>query len=140
MAEIRSMSKIRDKWTRVTPMRSEDYKMGVAAPRRDWAGSAMAQKEVWKAGVTEAATKDSYAKGVERVGTKKWQDRALRKGPGRFAEGVAIGGPDFEAGFAPYQAEIEKTTLPPRFPKGDPRNIERVKVISMALRAKKMAG
>ena len=35
---------------------------------------------------------------------------------------------------APVLKIIETTTLPPRFAKGDPRNIERVKVLAAALR------
>lgn len=138
MAEIRGMSKIREKWTRVTPMRSEDFRLGVASPRRDWATQAAAQKETWKAAITEAATKGMYEKGIAAVGTAKWQEKALQKGPGRFAEGVMTAGPDFEKGFQPYADVIAATSLPPRFPKGDPRNVERVRVISAALRAKKM--
>jgi hypothetical protein len=34
---------------------------------------------------------------------------------------------------------IESIQLPPRGPKGDPRNIERVRVIAQALRARKLA-
>lgn len=30
MAEIKSLSEIRDKWTRVTPGRTENYKLGIS--------------------------------------------------------------------------------------------------------------
>lgn len=138
MAEIRDISKIQEKWTRVTPMRSEDYKLGVASPRRDWATQAMAQKEVWKAAITEAATKGLYEKGIREAGSEKWKTKALQKGPGRFAEGVMVAGPEFEKGFKPYLDVIAATVLPARFPKGDPRNVERVRVIATAMRAKKI--
>jgi hypothetical protein len=88
--------------------------------------------------MTAAAAADSFAKGVTKAGTDKWKSKALQKGPGRFAEGVMVAGPDYEAGFAPYRDEIERTTLPPRFPKGDPRNISRVATIAAALRKKKL--
>ena len=140
MAAIRPLSSIRDKWTRVTQMRGSDYKAGVANPRRDWAKSTEAQKEAWRLGITEAANNDRFAKGVRKAGTEKWQSNALKKGPGRFAEGVMVAGPEYEKGYAPYRDTIEKTTLPPRYPKGDPRNIERVKVLAMALRKKKLEG
>ena len=45
MAEIKSAARIKEKWTRVTPMRTEDYKLGIASPRRDWEKSAVAAKE-----------------------------------------------------------------------------------------------
>ncbi|MBA7494467.1 hypothetical protein ES702_05043 [subsurface metagenome] len=133
MAEIKSLSNIRDKWTRVTPGRTEDYKLGIQNPRRDWAEEAEAAKGNWKAGIDAAAAKDLFAKGIRAAGTKKWQDKALKKGPGRFSEGVYIAGPDYERGFAPYHAAIERVDLGPRFPRRDPRNIERVKRIVDAL-------
>ena len=119
-------------------MRSEDYKLGIQDPRRDWAKQAIAQKEVWKGAITEAAAKDLYAKGIAAAGTERWKEKSLTKGPGRFSEGVMVAGPDFEKGFAPYADVIRATTLPPRFPKGAPRNIERVRVMATALRAKKI--
>jgi len=137
MAEIRNLSKIREKWTRVTPMRSEDYKLGVQEPRRDWKTTTLAAKENHKQAMTAAAANDSFAKGVEKAGSAKWQEKSLQKGPGRFAEGVMTGGADYEKGFQPYADVIAKTQLPPRFPKGDPRNVDRVRAISSALRMAK---
>ena len=137
MAEVKSLSRIKEKWTRVTPMRTEDYKLGVASPRRDWEKSAVAAKESHKAAMTTAATQDSFAKGITKAGSGKWQTKALQKGPGRFAEGVMVGGDDYEKGFAPFRDEIEKTALPPRFPKRDPRNIARVSALNVALAKKK---
>lgn len=133
MAEIKPLSRIKEKWTRVTPMRSEDYKLGIQSPRRDWDKSAIAAKESHKAAMAAAGASDSFAKGVAKAGNAKWQTRALQKGPGRFAEGVMVGGDDYERGFAPFRDAIEKTAMPPRFPKRDPRNIQRVSVLNLAL-------
>ncbi len=138
MAEIKALSVIRDKWTRVTPGRTEDYKLGIQNPRRDWEEETLAGKENWKAGVDKAAAMGLFAKGVKAAGTSKWRDRALKKGPGRFSEGVYIAGPDYERGFAPYHAAIERVDLGPRFPKRDPRNLERVKKVVDALIAEKV--
>jgi len=135
--EIKSLSRIKEKWTRVTPMRSEDYKLGVMSPRRDWEKSAVAAKDSHKAAMATAAAADSFAKGITKAGSSKWQGRALQKGPGRFAEGVMVGGDDYEKGFAPFRDELEKTVLPPRFPRRDPRNIQRVSVGNLALAKKK---
>jgi len=140
MAEIKSLADIRDKWTRVTPGRTEDYKLGIKNPRRDWAEEAEAAKGNWKAGIDAAAGKDMYSKGVVAAGTRKWQEKSLKKGPGRFSEGVYLAGPDYEKGFARFHAVIEKTDLGPRFPRRDPRNIDRVKRIVEALVAEKVSG
>ena len=138
MAEIKSISAIRDKWTRVTPMRQEDYKLGIMSPKRDWAEATLEGSDNWKIGIDMAHAKGLFPKGVAKAGTAKWKDRALKKGPARFAEGVYIAGPDFEKGFAPYRDAIERVDLGPRFPKRDPRNLERVKRVVDALVAEKL--
>lgn len=138
MAEIKPLGAIREKWGRVTPMRTEDYKLGVEHPKRDWEEETKAGKDNWKAGIDQAAAKDLFRKGVEKAGTEKWRDRALRKGPGRFAEGVMIAAPDYEKGFAPFHAAIERVDLGPRYPKRDPRNLGRVKAVVDALIAEKV--
>jgi len=133
MAEIKSLGSIREKWTRVTPGRTEDYKIGVQNPRRDWETEAKGAKDNWKAGIDAAHGRNLFEKGVTKAGTGKWRDRALKKGPGRFAEGVYIAGPDYEKGFSPFHSAIERVDLGPRFPKRDPRNLERVKRVVDAL-------
>lgn len=133
MAEIKSMAAIKEKWTRVTPQRTDDYSVGIKSPKRDWATEAAAGKGNWKAGVDAAAAKDLYAKGVTEAGSKKWQEKSLAKGPGRFAEGVYLAGPDYEKGFAPYRAAIAAVDLGPKFPRRDPRNLDRVKRVVTAL-------
>ena len=138
MAEIKSIGAIQEKWSRVTPGRTEDYTLGIKNPKRDWAQSAAASKESHKAAMVAAASNDSYAKGVNKAGSARWQDRAIRKGPSRFAEGVLVGAADYGTAFQPYADTIKATSLPVRFPKGDLRNLERVKTISQALRKKKM--
>lgn len=140
MAEIKSLAQIRDKWTRVTPGRTEDYKLGIQNPKRDWAEEAKAAKDNWKAGIDAAAGKDMFARGIEKVGSKKWQERAIKKGPSRFAEGVYIAGNDYEKGFAPYREAIARVDLGPRFPRRDPRNLERVKRVVDAIVAEKVGG
>ncbi|MBA7630356.1 hypothetical protein ES703_37878 [subsurface metagenome] len=138
MAEIRSLGAIKDKWTRVTPGRTEDYKIGIANPRRDWAEETKAAEGNYKAGVDAAHAKGLFLKGVEKAGSAKWKEKSLKKGPGRFAEGVYIAGPDYEKGFAPYHAAIERVDLGPRFPKRDPRNLDRVKRIVDAMITEKV--
>ena len=138
MAEIKSLAEIRDKWTRVTPGRTEDYKLGIAHPKRDWETETIAAKDNWKAGIDAAHGKGLFEKGITAAGTKKWQEKALKKGPGRFAEGVYIAGPDYEKGFAPYREAIARVDLGPKFPRRDPRNLERVRRVVEALVEQKL--
>lgn len=140
MAEIKSLSAIRDKWTRVTPGRQEDYTLGIKNPKRDWADETLAAAANWKLGVDQAQAKGLFEKGVTKAGSKKWQEKALKKGPGRFAEGVYLAADDYEKGFAPFREAIARVDLGPRFPRRDPRNIERVKRVVEALIKQKVEG
>ena len=133
MPAIRDVAKIARKWAEVTPQRAGEYEAGVKDPIRDWGKNTVAANDAYKAGITAAAQKDLFRKGVEKAGTEKWKRKAAELGPRRFGEGVSIAQPDFEKGFAQYRDVIEKTVLPPRFAKGDPRNIDRVKVMAAAL-------
>ncbi len=118
-------------------MRTEDYRLGIENPRRDWQKETAAASDRYKMGVDSAHTKGMFTKGVNRAGSSKWKKNSLQKGPSRFAEGVTLAQDDYQKGFAPYREVIQQTTLPPRFPKGDPRNIQRVAAIAKALSDKR---
>ncbi len=137
MARVKDTASVAKKWARVTPQRVEDYEIGVRNPRAPWAASAQAAEGRYQDGVTAAIAQKRYGKGVAKTGDAGWQAKTLAKGPARFSEGVAIGQPDYEAAVAPYLEVIKATSLPPRFAKGEPRNIERVKFMAAALRKKK---
>ncbi len=137
MPIVKGIAKIAEKWARVTPQRSADYEAGVKDPIRDWATNASAANAAYKAGVSDAVEKDRFLSGVKKAGTDKWKRRAVEVGPARFAQGVQVAQPDYEKGFAPFRDVIERTVLPPRFAKGDPRNVDRVRVIAAALAAEK---
>ncbi len=139
MAEIRSIDQIASKWARVTPGRSEDYRLGVENPRRDWAASTAAAEPAYESGVQQAIAKKRFGKGVKRAGSPKWAHGALVKGTTRWGPGVTIAEPDYAAGFAPFREAIAHVVLPPRYARRDPRNLERVKAIVNALIAAKEA-
>lgn len=137
MANVKSSDRVSAKWARVTPQRTEDYTQGVQNPRTPWAQASKSAEDRYKAGVADAAQRGAFGKGITAAGDAKWQAKALAKGPTRFAEGVALSAPDYQAGVAPFLETIAATQLPARYPKGDPRNLERVKAISQALRKRK---
>lgn len=140
MPPVKPLSKISKKWTDRVSVSQGEYSDGVQNPRRDWATEAEAAEERYKAGIQSSIQAGSRVKGIKRVGTNKWQEKAIKKGPGRWQEGVSLGKDDYEAGFAPFREVIEKATLPPRYAAGDPRNYDRVKAIGQALNAKKLSG
>ena len=134
MAEIKTLASIRDKYARVTPGRTEDYANGIAGPSKDWADVTGKANEAYKQGVQDAITRNAFQKGVVKAGTGKWQVRAASVGVERWGPGVRAGVEAYEKGFAPFQEVIARTTLPVRYPSGDPRNYARVQAIGEALR------
>lgn len=125
------------KWARRAGSAGEEYKEGVANPRTSWQAATTAAAGAQKAGVEEALREKRFEKGVAKAGDQKWSQKAQTKGAERFGPGVASAQQDYEQAVAPYLQVIASTNLPPRGPKGDPKNFERVKVMAMALRNKK---
>jgi len=140
MAEIKSLAAIREKYARVTPGRGEDYAAGVAAPRKDWAEATAAAEGAYNAGVQAAIQRKAFASGVKSAGTERWAGRAGTVGVERWGPGVMAGVDAYERGFAPFRETIASTRLPPKYPRGDPRNYERVKALGEALRKKAVGG
>ena len=136
---IKSTTDIARKFAEVTPGRATEYAAGVAAPKKDWEAETKAAEANYKTAVTKAAAEGRFGRGVAKAGTAHWQERTMKYGPGRFAEGVRDAGPAYAEGFGPYRDTIAGLTLPPRGPTGDPRNIDRVRMIAEALHKKKLA-
>jgi hypothetical protein len=129
-----------EKWVRKASASTQDYTDGVDNPRVPWATAAAAAAANQAAGVQAAIARQAYAKGVQKAGNDKWQRKASGVGASRFSQGVQAGQSDYQSGVAPYLQVIESTTLPPRGPKGDPKNLQRVAAIATALRNKKVSG
>jgi len=129
MAAIRSIEKIAKKWATVTPGRTEDYRAGVESPRKDWEAATAGAEDAYQAGVNQAIAEKRFGKGVRAAGTEKWQRNAIEKGTQRWGPGVAMAESAYASGFAPIRDAIERLTLPPRFARRDPRNLNRVKAV-----------
>lgn len=140
MAKIRPLATIQEKWTTVTPQRSAQYQSGVETPLEDWQTQAKASEGNFEQGIQKAIAAKSFGKGVAAAGTDRWQSKTLQVGVPRWAPGVAAASNDYGQRFAPFRDVIERTALPPRFPRGDARNYARVAAIGDALNKKKIAG
>lgn len=138
MPEVRG--NFAEKWSRVTPQRAQDYEQGVQNPRRQWQEATENASDTWETGIQKAAQNNRFKKGVTKAGNQRWQEGVQELGVRRFGEGVQAARDRYRQGFEPYAQTIEQTQLPPRFPTGDPRNIERVSAIAQALRNKKVGG
>jgi hypothetical protein len=132
--KLRPLDQIVDKWSRRATAAGPDYAAGIQAPRVPWSQGAIAAKDAWKQGVTDAASKDLFVKGVIKAGDAKWLKKASELGVRRYPEGVSAAKDDYKNNFAPFYDALGKVALPPRAPRGDPRNLERVKVIVTTMR------
>lgn len=130
---VKSAKDIADKWSRVSAQRDQDYKAGVSDPGVEWARGAAAAEETYAAGVQEAIARGAFAKGVNAAGDEKWRRKTVEIGTTRWSPGIRAAVQDFEEGFAPYRDALERLDLPPRAPRGDPRNIDRVAAVARAL-------
>jgi len=115
-----------------------DYKDGVTGAGQSWQQNTTAAADAYAQGVTEAIGRGQFAKGVQASGGAKYEQKASTIGAQRFPQGIANAGPDWQKGVEPYLTTISSLTLPPRGPKGAPQNMERVSVVAMALRRRKV--
>jgi len=128
-----------DKWIRRARVARPDYEAGIRAPKRDWLEAAVGAKEVYRAGITAPEVPNLFVRGVKRAGVERWRDLALKKGADRFVPGVELSEPYYRGQITDILAVIEKIVLPKRAPRGDIRNLERVKGIFQGLRAWRLA-
>jgi len=131
--EIKPLDRIVEKWSRRASQAGPDYEAGVRNPRRDWAQAAAAADGNYRQAVTAAAGEGRYGRGVQRAGTPKWQRKAVELGTARFGPGVAAAAPEYTSGFGPIREAIAAATLPPRRPRRDPGNLQRVNAIVQAI-------
>lgn len=122
-----------NRWKKNTTRARKDYEDGIRNPKRSWAKEACNSQECYKTGVDQAHNRGAFRKGVKKKGTKGWLIPTLLKGPTRFAQGVSSAGGTYESGYLKFHKVIRRTSLPGRFPRGDPRNISRCSTICSAL-------
>lgn len=140
MAKQKTAAEVARKWALVTPQRAEDFIAGVQNPSKSWEASTRAAEDNYKTGVTKAASEGRFGKGVAKAGDSKWQANTISKGRNRWGEGVSLAESTFQTGIGPVLETINRTVLPQRWPKGDPRNIKRVEAIAKALHDQKVKG
>lgn len=137
MAFIRSIDSIAKKWAEVTPMRSADYAAGIDNPRTSWASATKDAEKAYEDGVAKSIAKKKFGKGVAKAGDEKWHRKASVNGVRNWGPGVSEAQGDYAAGFAPYREAIAAVKLSPRYSRRDPRNMQRVNDVVLALVAKK---
>lgn len=135
--KVKSLDSIASKWAQRASGASQAYKDGVSGAT-GWAAATSAGANNWSAGVTAAASDGRFARGVNAAGDAAWQAGAINKGVARYGPGVQVAQPKFSAGFAKFASVLSSLTLPSRFPKGSPQNLDRVTAVVNALRNAKV--
>lgn len=123
-----------ERWSRRAAAAQPDYVTGVGSPRVPWQAAAAAGAQNYATGVQAAVAAGSFAKGIQRAGDAKWSDRATKLGPGRFAQGVQVAQPAYEAGVGPIWQRVASVTLPPRGPTGAAQNYQRPALVAQEMR------
>jgi len=116
------------------------YTDGVASAGQAWHDGASAAGDNWSQGTQAAIAEGRYAKGVNKAGAQRYVDKATKVGAGRYSTGAAAAKADYQTGVQPFLDVIAAQNLPPRRPKGDPGNIQRVAQLAQALRQKRLQG
>jgi len=133
MPQIASVNDIGSKYERRASTAGPEYSEGVArSSDEEWAAATSDAEDTWSQGVQEAAQNGAFQRGVQNT-NKSWQQRASDVGANRYQQGVQASVEEYEAGFAPYRDLISNTSLPPRGPRGDPGNYDRVRQMGQAL-------
>lgn len=138
--EIKDLASSSEKWSRNASAASSEFATNAAAKADKWGRNAVAAAENYRLAISAAGIMQRFAKGVARaVQAGKFAKRLGQVGQSRYAEGVNVAKADWVTGFEPYHSVLQTVVLPPRRPRGDAANYERVKAIGTALNAKRIA-
>jgi hypothetical protein len=117
-----------------------DYANGVRGSGQRWQAGSAAGAQNYAQGVNEAIANNRFAKGIQEAGPAKFEERAATVGAQRFPQGIQGAEATWAQNTAPYLQTIASANLPPRGPKGDPRNQQRSAMMAELLRKRKVGG
>jgi len=135
--QVKDAATVAKKWATRAGAAGQDYAAGVTSTTKDWASDTAQAAPAWAAGVQQAAANGSFAKGVNAAGTAKWKAKASGVGAQRYPGGVAAASQYYQNGITAVLQVLSGITLPARSPKGDPANLQRVALVTQALRKMK---
>jgi len=134
-----SASQIGERFVKFAPARFDRFKEGIRNPGKDWATETKAAEPNYEAGIKEAMKRKAFGKAVAKVGTAKQQAKTIQN-EDRWVDGIQGAEQTMATAMEPVVAVMEGIKLPPAYPKGDPRNYDRVRAVGTALRKAKEEG
>jgi hypothetical protein len=136
--DVRPIDQSQKKFSDRASAAKNDYQLGVQSAGPKWLAGATASEGAWTDGVREAADKGRFASGVRKAGAQKYQDRAAKLGPDRFATGVREGAAAWGEGFRPFAEDLRGFDAGTRGMRGSQQNADRARRTSERMRAKKL--
>jgi len=136
---VPSATEIASRFVKYAPVREDRFEDGVRHPKKNWEEETANAEGNFETGIKNAITRKAFGKGVRKCGTARQQAQTI-KNLRRWREGIEGSETEMAAAMAPVVAVLEAIKLPERYPKGDDRNYDRVKVIGKALRKAKEEG
>jgi len=136
--KVKEAAQARSKFVSRGGIAGPEYAEGVKTAGESWQRETLAAEENYNNGVTAAIQRRAFVRGVSASGADHFQMKASTVGARRFPEGIRDAGQAYEDGVRPMLDVLRALDLPPRRPRGDPANTERVARANMALRAKKL--
>lgn len=124
--QVRSSADSAKKFVARAAAASEDYKSGVAGAGQKWQAGAEAAESAWSEGTQQAINEGRFRRGVNKAGSAKYQDNAVKLGPERFRQGVQNAQTSYERGVQPFVAAMQSATLSPRGARTSGANLRRV--------------
>ena len=115
-----------------------DYETGVRTAGPKWAAGVAAAEGAWAEGTRAAIDQGRFGAGVRRAGPQKYQDRAAKLGPERYATGVREGAQAWGEGFRPFADALRAFDPGPKGMRGSSQNADRARKTSEHLRAKRI--
>ena len=132
VVKVPPIDRVKKKWEERAGMAEDDYRYGIQNSE-DWQSKTLNAAKNWEAGIQQAIREKRFETGVSRVTTEEWRRKAIEKGARRFVEGVRTAVEDYGKAMGEVLRVLEGITLPERGPRGDPKNIDRVRVIAETL-------
>ena len=117
-----SAAEIARRFAKYAPGRLDRYEEGVRNPDEDWEKNTKDAEPNYEEGVKKAIARKAFGKGVAKCGTSRQQAKTITKGIPNWVPGIEGSEQDMADAMGPVVSVIQATTLPARYPKGDPRS------------------
>jgi len=136
--DVRPLDQAQKKFADRAAAARPDYETGVRTAGAKWIAGVTASEQAWADGTRAAIDQGRFGAGVRKAGPTKYQDRAAKLGPDRYATGVREGAASWGEGFRPFADDLRSFDPGPKGMRGSAQNADRARKTSERMRAKKL--